>query len=241
MRYVGSKNKISKYIVPIIQSYINSDTTGYIEPFVGGANVIDKINCQNKIGCDIQENLIELLKKAQEDVSDIPDCILEDEYHAVKSNQSNYPKWYVGLVGFCSSFGAKYFGGYARNSKQDNSGKWSRGAINNLKAQSQNISDIKFICKDFRELDINKLNGYVIYCDIPYKNTTKYATKAFPYEEFYEWCRQVSKSNTVLISEYNMPDDFKCILEIPHKTLLDSNKNTDDDKNVRIERLYIAS
>ena len=241
MRYVGSKNKISKYIVPIIQSYINNDTTGYIEPFVGGANVIDKIDCQNKIGCDVHENLIELLKKAQNDTSDIPDYILEDEYHTVKNNQGNYPKWYVGLVGFCSSFGAKYFGGYARNSKQDNSGMWSKGAINNLKAQSRNISDVKFICKDFRDLDVSKLKDYVIYCDIPYKNTTKYATRAFPHEEFYEWCRQAAKNNTVLISEYNMPEDFQCILEIPHKTLLDSNKNTGDIKNVRTERLYIAS
>jgi len=36
MRYLGSKNRISKYIAPIIQGYINKDTKGYIEPFVGG-------------------------------------------------------------------------------------------------------------------------------------------------------------------------------------------------------------
>ena len=43
MRYVGSKNRISKYLVPIIQNYINDNCKGYIEPFVGGANIIDKI------------------------------------------------------------------------------------------------------------------------------------------------------------------------------------------------------
>lgn len=36
MWYVGSKNKLSKDLVPIIQSYITSDTKGYLEPFVGG-------------------------------------------------------------------------------------------------------------------------------------------------------------------------------------------------------------
>ena len=38
MRYVGSKYKLSKDLAPIIQSYITNDTTGYLEPFVGGAN-----------------------------------------------------------------------------------------------------------------------------------------------------------------------------------------------------------
>ena len=34
---MGSKSRIAKYIVPIIQKYINeNDITMYIEPFVGG-------------------------------------------------------------------------------------------------------------------------------------------------------------------------------------------------------------
>ena len=36
MKYVGSKNRLAKDLVPIIQSYITSDTKGYLEPFVGG-------------------------------------------------------------------------------------------------------------------------------------------------------------------------------------------------------------
>jgi site-specific DNA-adenine methylase len=162
IRYVGSKNSIAKHIVPIIQSYIDEKTVGYLEPFVGGANVIDKINCANKIGSDIHENLIALLKKTQTDVSDMPERILEEEYMAVKENQCKYSKWFVGLVGFCSSFSAKYFAGYARNSKNDNSGKWSQGAITNLKNQSANLQDICFDCKDFREYNSEKLKGYLI-------------------------------------------------------------------------------
>lgn len=38
MKYVGSKNRISKHIVPIIQSYIDDNNIrSYYEPFVGGA------------------------------------------------------------------------------------------------------------------------------------------------------------------------------------------------------------
>ena len=45
MQYMGSKNRFAKELAPIIQSYITSDIKGYLEPFVGGANMIDKINC----------------------------------------------------------------------------------------------------------------------------------------------------------------------------------------------------
>ena len=84
MWYLGSKNKISKDLVPIIQSYITEDTKGYLEPFVGGANVIDKIQCGNKIGCDIHKQLIALLNKAKDNVDDIPDIISEETYKEVK-------------------------------------------------------------------------------------------------------------------------------------------------------------
>ena len=50
---MGSKSRIAKYIVPIIQKYIDdTNCKYYLEPFVGGANVIDKIKCDTKIGSD---------------------------------------------------------------------------------------------------------------------------------------------------------------------------------------------
>ena len=39
MWYMGSKNKLAKEIVPIIQSYITDETKGYLEPFVGGGEI----------------------------------------------------------------------------------------------------------------------------------------------------------------------------------------------------------
>ena len=61
--------------------------------------------------------LIELLNYAKENCSNIPEIISEEEYQNVKNNKSSYDSWYVGLVGFCATFGAKYFGGYARSKK----------------------------------------------------------------------------------------------------------------------------
>ena len=241
MRYVGSKNKLSKELAPIIQGYITKDTKGYLEPFVGGANMIDKIKCNNKIGCDIHKELIALLDKAKENVDDIPNYILEEEYKQVKNNKSEYEDWYVGLVGFCASFGAKYFGGYARDSKDDNSGKWSAGAIRNLKKQSSNLKDIKFKNCSFLDLPKDKIKGYVIYCDIPYRGTTKYKTEAFPYEEFYKWANEMAKHNTVLISEYDMPKVFKCIWQKETKANFDSNRKSGDEENKRVEKLFVCN
>lgn len=239
MQYVGSKNKLSKELAPIIQSYITDDTKGYLEPFVGGANMIDKIKHHNKIGCDIHKELIALLQYAQE--NELPDTITEEEYTTVKNNRSDYEEWYVGLVGFCGSFGAKYFGGFARRYNKDGTlFDVPRQAINSLRRQSRldDFKNIKFINNNFLDLPKDKIKGYVIYCDIPYKGTTKYEAEEFPYEEFYEWCKEMSMYNTVLISEYNMPDDFECIWEKKLKTSLGSGVNKDSDRN-RIERLYI--
>lgn len=232
MQYVGSKNKLSKDLAPIIQSYINKDTKGYLEPFVGGANMIDKIKHHNKIGCDIHKELIALLQYAQE--NELPDTITEEEYNKVKNNKSNYEDWYVGLVGFCGSFGAKYFGGYARGN--DNRNRQNE-AIRNIRRQIENLKNIKFNCLNFLDLPKDKIKGYVIYCDPPYRGTIKYGTDEFPYEEFYEWCKEMSIHNTILISEYNMPDDFECIWEKKLKNSLGSGVNKGSDKN-RTERLY---
>lgn len=44
---MGSKAKITKYIVPIIQRKIDeSGARYYVEPFAGGCNVIDKIKAE---------------------------------------------------------------------------------------------------------------------------------------------------------------------------------------------------
>lgn len=234
MIYMGSKRRLSKELVPIIQSYITENTVGYIEPFVGGANIIDKIKCDNRYGFDSHKQLIELFIKLQNDIDGIPNEIPYEEYMKVKNNKENYEDWYLGLVGFLGSFGAKYFGGYARHNKDDFTEQIQRGSIKNLKKQYDDLKDVKFECKDFRE--IKDIKGYVIYCDPPYKGATKYSTKEFPYDEFYDWCREMSKDNIVLISEYNMPEDFKCIWQKDNKINFDSNRT---NANSKIEKLFI--
>ena len=202
--------------------------------------MIDKINCKVKIGYDIHKQLIALLNQAKNDVSVFPKTITEEEYNKVKFNKEQYEDWYVGLVGFCATFGGKYFGGYARGFKSDGvtPRNHSNEAIRNIIKQAPKLKDTIFECKNFLDIDKSQFKNYVIYCDIPYRNTTKYKTEPFPYEEFYQWCRDMSIHNTVLISEYNMPDDFTCIWQKESKVNFDSNRQANDKKNLRIEKLY---
>lgn len=236
MKYIGSKNKLSKELVPIIQSYINENTKGYLEPFVGGANMIDKIQCNNKIGCDIKDSLIALLIQARDGVNEIPLTTTKEMYNLVKNNQCNYPKWLVGLYEFCATYNSKSWGGYCGDClTKQGIRHYDQEAIKNLVKQAPNLKDIKFECCDFRDIDKDEIKGYVIYCDPAYRNTTKYKTEEFPYDEYYDWVREMSKDNVVLCSEYWMPDDFTCIWQKKVRMSLDKNNSL----NERIEKLYI--
>lgn len=235
MKYVGSKNRLAKDLAPIIQSYIDDNNiTHYWEPFVGGGNMIDKIKCEYKFGSDIHPYLIALLKQAQTDTSVFPKTISKERYDGVRANPKNYPDWFVGLVGFCASYNGKWWGGYANGvkTKIGTIRNYTDEAIKNLIKQAPNLKDIKFSCENYVDCGYG-LKGYVIYCDIPYKSTTKYSTNEFNYEEFYEWCRHMSKDNIILISEYSMPDDFECIWSKELKCTLDKDSRTD-----RVEKLF---
>ena len=239
MRYLGSKAKIAKDIVPIIQSYIdNNDIEQYWEPFVGGANIIDKINCKVRVGTDIHPQLIALLRQAQTDISVFPDTISEEEYKEVKNNKDKYPDWYVGLVGFCS-FGSKYWGGYRRSyDKEGRIKDEAKGVISNIKKQAPKLKDINFNCLDYSLCTPYNLHRRtLIYCDPPYRDTTKYfETKHFNYEKFYNWCRTMANAgHIVLISEYDMPEGFECIWEKETRCMVDRNG---DNRTNRMEKLW---
>mgnify|MGYP005766198557 CR=1 FL=1 len=239
MKYVGSKNRLSKELAPIIQSYITEETVAYIEPFVGGANMIDKIKHYNKIGSDLHKELIELLKYTRDSSDFIPSTISEEEYTHVKNNKHQYEEWHVGLVGFCGSFGAKYFGGFARAYKADKITKRDMPAegIRNLIKQAPNLQGITFECKSFLDYDPKEYKNCVFYLDPPYRQTLSYKTGKFPYEEFDKWAIELAKNNTVLISEYEMPEDnFECIWKKDVKVAISGQGDIKNKK--RVEKLF---
>jgi DNA adenine methylase len=126
----------------------------------------------------------------------------------------NYPDWYVGFVGFVCSFRGIFFCSYVRNDVLKKSGRvehYQKEQINNILKQSTKISDVIFKCSSYDALDIPA--NSIIYCDPPYNGTTKYKD-SFDSDAFWQWCRDKAKEgHTVYVSEYNAPEDFKCIWE----------------------------
>lgn len=228
MVYQGSKNRLTKYIVPIIQKEIDKNNiTTYIEPFVGGANVIDKISCENKVGSDINEELIALLRYIQEDnnISIAPSECSFEHYAEVREARrlktEKFSKEYTALIGFCASYGGRYFdGGYGRDAKGSRNIYAER--LKNLKEQAPHLDEIEFKSGDYRQYE--SMKSALFYMDPPYRGTKQYSTKFINYDEFYDFCRKLSKNNIVLISEYNMPPDFKCIWEKEKTVKQDVNK-----------------
>lgn len=219
MKYMGSKSRIAKDIVPIIQKYIDDDEiTEYYEPFCGGCNIIDKIKCENKYASDLNPYLIGLFQHLKDDgelLSEVP----RELYSEVRTNYKSglYKDWYVGNVGFLASYNGRFFdGGYAPTGYEKTKNgqrlrNYYREASDNILAQRDYIKDIAFSCKDYRELSPH---NSVVYCDPPYANQKQYANAmTFNYDEFWETMRKWSKDNIVIVSELHTPDDFECIWE----------------------------
>lgn len=237
MKYVGSKNRLSKYIAPIIQKYIDDNNIQvYYEPFAGGLNMIDKIKCPTRIANDVHEELIHIWNALRGGWTP-PEYISESEYKNVKENKDKYPSYYVGYVGFHSTFGGKYFGGYARSFKSDGITPriMSNETYRNTMKQLPHVTDVQCVSWDYTKVEIHNA---IIYCDPPYQNTTKYSTEKFDYEDFWQWCRDMNKHNIVLISEYNAPDDFECIWSKETLANFDCNRGEDLNKKKRVEKLF---
>lgn len=248
MKYMGSKSRIAKYIVPIIQKYIDeNDINTYIEPFVGGANVIDKIKCKNKIGSDLNKYLIALLNRVKGDLP-LYNEISKDLYDKARNSFNNgdtskFEDWQIGNIGFLASYNGRWFdGGYAKTGyEKTKTGTRLRNYYDeskrNLLTQANNIEfkNCIFKCVDYKKYKDLNISNTVIYIDPPYEGTKQYLNSlSFDYNEFWQWCRDMSKNNIVIISELGAPDDFKCIWEQNVSRSIKAN-----DKRKATEKLFI--
>lgn len=229
MKYMGSKRRIAKKLLEAILPY-KRESQCWVEPFVGGANMIENVQGCRRIGGDSNEYVIAMFQALQRGWIP-PDECSEEEYKEIRKNKSDYPACLVGFVGVGCAFGADFFHGYARSARNQNHCLSSK---NGLMKQKEKILDVEFINSDYKDLLIPQKS--LIYCDPPYKNTKKYSFCAkFNHEEFWQWCRDKAKEgHTIFISEHNAPQDFACILEIEIKQNIDARIAT----KTRVEKLF---
>lgn len=229
MKYMGSKNRIAKYILPIILKD-RKEGQWYVEPFCGGCNTIDKVS-GNRMASDSHFELIEMWKAIQSGW-EYPDTITEADYNNIR--YGDYPAHLKGYVGFNASFSGKWWGGMARYTSPANKVQhFDKEAHRFVTRQLPYIKGIEFYHGSYDTFS-SYPDSSIIYCDPPYRNTTKYS-KSLDYEHFYQWCRDMkAKGHTVFVSEYNMPDDFTCVWEKP----VTVNISNQTKANKAIERLY---
>lgn len=243
MVYVGSKSRICKYIVPIIQSYIDkNDYENFYDIFVGGGNLIDKIKCKNKIGSDVINDLIILHKKNQVGWEPywFDYCIKynDEQYRVLWELYKNFKNVFNGsfeitraFFGFIVSYNGHYFDSFGVSKNNRN---YILERFKNIVKQSKSplYQDINFICKDYKEYD-STTKG-LIYCDIPYVGTKDYKTD-FNFNEFESWCfKTKTEHNTILLSEIALLDADKWKLIWSNELVYTHGAN----KKPVIEKLY---
>ncbi|WP_333615643.1 DNA adenine methylase [Bacteroides pyogenes] len=224
MKYMGSKRSIAKDILPIMLDGMDIGDY-FIDAFCGGCNVIDKVpNTINRIANDNNKYLIEMWKMlvthhwlAPKYISRETYKTYRDIYNLLKRSGKDSPSdALIGWYGFMGSFNGRFFAGYSGHDVIIKGGKsrdYISESINNILTQKENLKGVDFRCGDYDTLTLPSPAQTVIYCDIPYKGTTQYSTsKNFDYNKFYNWCRKKhSDGYRIFISEYQMPNDFKCV------------------------------
>lgn len=202
MKYLGSKNRIAKYILPIMLAEAERrNITSWVEPFVGGANSIDKVPIDfERIGADINPHTIEALIAIRDLADKLPTEVSEEYYKSLKGTP---PDPITSWIRFHCSFGGRFENGYAKNNRGTN--YCMEGRANTLK-QSKNLQGVKLLHARYEEL--SHLENTLIYCDPPYQGTTSYKTEPFDHDKFFDWCRAMAEKNLVFVSEYKAPIDF---------------------------------
>lgn len=247
MKYMGSKARHAKELIQAMKDHLGVqyfDATPYrqwIEPFVGGANMIAKVpddEFLGRIGADINPFVIKMFKELQKGWQP-PTEITEDQYQHAKalSKESGIDgelgAW-VGFVGVGCSYAGKWFGGFARGvDSKGNPRNYAAESARNLLAQKDAIQSVQFVVADYTQFIHSPLPS-LIYCDPPYQDTTKYSSE-FNHTGFWEWCDiMVEKGHKVFVSEYNAPDGW---ISIWQKTTVSSlTKDTGSKK--AIEQLF---
>jgi DNA adenine methylase len=223
--YHGGKQRIGKKISEIIyenvmnqnkmfpegtsRREIKVDT--YIEPFCGMLGVYRWM--PSKFGDkftyfagDINKSIILMWKKIQEGWEPPISCS-EERFKKLKYD-GKYSA-IEGYVGHLCTYRGVFFDSYY----QQKSSKMETNRKRTLEIGKQ-IGNVTFTSDSYKQF--SNVKNAVIYTDPPYwggeqryYEGKEYKNRlVFDNEEFFNWCRQMSKHNLIFISEYSAPPDF---------------------------------
>lgn len=242
MRYMGSKRRLAKHILPIILKDREPEQL-YVEPFVGGCNSIDKVDGP-RVGSDLNGWIIAMWQAVQRGWVP-PSEVSEEEYEEAKDIAKHYSvehaqymfgeliaAW-VGFIGTGCSFGGMWFSSYARGKGDNYAGQSQRSVLR----QAEALQNVKFLTGPYYHLNPLLADNpeSIIYCDPPYAGTAGYGFD-WDAEEFWRWCRtKVNEGHCVFVSEYTAPAGWVPVFEKEHS----SNMNARVEKKNSSEKLFV--
>lgn len=179
----------------------------YMEPFLGGGNMICRVPAEIRIGGDVAKYAVALLSALSGGWVP-PNTLSEEQYVKIKRCPDKYPPEMVGFAAYCCSYGGKFWGGYARgNDNRDRQNEQSRALVK----QAPGLVGVKFYVGAYDEIDY--IPGSTVYMDPPYAGTTRYSSGEFDHDRFWRFCRSLSATCRVYVSEYTAPPDWSPIWE----------------------------
>ena len=238
MKYMGSKRRIAKHLLPIMVGVAQSrGIAKWVEPFVGGGNMIDKVPPSfERIGYDLNKHAIMAMIDIRDRAADLPDSVTEQEYNDMKGlPAASVTSWVRFACAYAGIFETKLASG--GENKDGTPRNYAAEAKRNALKQQSLLQGVQFTHGCYQDLDVANA---LIYCDPPYANTAGYKTGDFNHDEFFDWCRaQAAKGNVVFVSEYNAPADFICLWQGEIKTNFASSRTAATHNAV--ERLFMVS
>lgn len=217
MKYMGSKRRIAAELLAVMMQSYQDEHPAFVDVFCGGCNMLDKVpENWKRIANDNNHALIHMWATLTNFDFNFPQIITHEFYSDVRKawregDVNRYSLAMQGWVGFMASYNGRFYdGGYSGHSVGGRD--YIKEQINNTLKQVPLLKNVVWCAGDYSELSPLPKHC-LIYCDPPYKNTTQYTTSnGFDYDRFYEWCRKMTAvGHQVFISEYEMPEDFRCI------------------------------
>lgn len=229
MQYLGGKARLAKDLTAAIRGEVGG--VSIWEPFCGGLSMSAALAAGGPgLASDTNASLIALYKACRKGWEP-PEHVSESEYAAARSLPDEDPR--KAFIGIGCSFGAKWFGGYARGSDGANyAGMARRSLLKKIEATRHwEIEHASFFDVAPRERE----REFAIYCDPPYANTTRYAgTADFDSAAFWGRCTAWAAVNIrVFVSEFECPVRHRVLWKKPRRIQVSGTQD-----QVRIERLF---
>jgi DNA adenine methylase len=215
--YTGNK---SGHAADIVEITLAGRVAGqhYVEPFVGGGNVICRVPRETgpRLGADKNLYVIALLDAIGNRGWLPPEMLTEDEWDKMRRRPDTYPPELIGFAATGPTFGSKWFGGWARNAEKED-GYYVRASRAAAMRDAPGLRGCRFVVSEYDKLTIPAES--IVYCDPPYAGTTDYkgsktkiavgdslSQNSWDRLKFWRWAdAQYDTGHRVFVSEYAGP------------------------------------